>query len=102
MSGSEECVSSYQLGRLEFHLPSAETKAGQTMVRVEDFIFGYGSGESALIKNLSFVLRGRDKIAITGVNGSGKTTLLKLVGGQDTAKGMSKGKGCSWYAGSHV
>ena len=31
---------------------------------------------------LSFELRGRERVAISGPNGSGKTTLLRLIAGE--------------------
>lgn len=61
--------------------PSSGVKAGQGLLRLEDFSFGYGKDSDMLLEDLSLTLRGGEKIALTGPNGSGKSTLLKLIGG---------------------
>lgn len=46
---------------------------GKEIISVKDLTIGY---DKPLIKNLSFSLYGKDRIAIMGSNGCGKTTLL--------------------------
>ena len=41
-------------------------------------------GERRLLDGIDLVVRGRDRIAVTGDNGAGKTTLLRLVAGELT------------------
>jgi len=38
-----------------------------------------------ILKNISFHIEDKEKIAIVGINGSGKTTLLKIIMGEETA-----------------
>ena len=86
-------------GRLErYHtlsldLPSSGVKAGQGLLRLEEFSFGYGRQGERLFNDLSLTLKGGEKIALTGRNGSGKSTLLRLIGGQiDPADHRSEGR----------
>lgn len=53
-----------------------EINKGKEMIKVEDVSIGYNS---PLISNITFTLRGQDKIAIMGSNGSGKTTFLEAL-----------------------
>lgn len=43
--------------------------------------FAYQGSDKDTIKNISFKIRGGEKIAIVGLNGAGKTTLIKLMCG---------------------
>lgn len=40
-------------------------------------------GDKEILKNISFHIEDKEKIAIVGINGSGKTTLLKLIMGEE-------------------
>ncbi|MGN0151770.1 MAG: ABC-F family ATP-binding cassette domain-containing protein [Wujia sp.] len=42
-------------------------------------------GVKQILKNISFHIEEREKIAIVGINGSGKSTLLKIIMGEETA-----------------
>lgn len=43
--------------------------------------FAYEESETMILKNLSFTIRPRERIALVGHNGAGKTTLVKLLCG---------------------
>jgi len=52
------------------------------LVEFRDVSFRYPGEPSAnplVLKNISFIIRPGEKVAIVGVNGSGKTTLIKLL-----------------------
>lgn len=49
-------------------------------IEFRDVCFRY-DGKKDVLKNLSFHIRGGEKIAIVGVNGAGKTTIVKLLCG---------------------
>lgn len=62
---------------IKMQLPNVDLLKNRIMVRVEDasaFI-----GEKILWKQISFTVRGGDKIAVVGPNGCGKTTLIKKI-----------------------
>ena len=42
-------------------------------------------GTDTILKDVSFHIEDREKLAIVGINGSGKTTLLKIIMGEETA-----------------
>ena len=42
-------------------------------------------GVEQILKDISFHIESKEKIAIVGINGSGKTTLLKIIMGEETA-----------------
>ena len=49
-------------------------------------------GEKEVLKDVSFEVNSKDKIAVVGRNGSGKTTLIKVITGEqeiDTTVGVS-------------
>ncbi len=39
-------------------------------------------GDKLILRNISFEIRGKERILLTGSNGSGKTTLLKIITGE--------------------
>ena len=61
-------------------LPSTGLPASRTVVAFDDVTAGYVAGRP-VIRNLSLILTGPERVAITGPNGSGKSTLLALVAG---------------------
>jgi len=61
-------------------LPSTRLAAGREVLRLEAVTAGYTAGEP-LLRDLDLVIRGPERVALTGRNGSGKTTLLALVAG---------------------
>lgn len=44
----------------------------------ENVSFGYEKGEK-IIKNMSFIIKAKEKVAIVGPSGSGKTTIINLI-----------------------
>lgn len=53
---------------------------GKTVLTVEHLSAGYGV-DKAIIRDLSFEIRGPERVSIAGPNGSGKSTLLKTITG---------------------
>jgi ATPase subunit of ABC transporter with duplicated ATPase domains len=54
--------------------------AGQRLAALADVTVRHGS--RPVLDRVDLVIRGRDRIAVTGDNGAGKTTLLRLVAGE--------------------
>ena len=52
----------------------------QKLLEVKNISFGYD--HKLIIKNISFLLSGQDRLQIKGKNGSGKSTLIKLIIGE--------------------
>ena len=50
-------------------------------IRFENVTYRYPGAEEDTVKNLSFVIRSGEKLALVGLNGAGKTTLVKLLCG---------------------
>lgn len=48
-------------------------------IRFEDVTFTYPGAEKPVLENISFNVRGGEKVSIVGLNGAGKTTLVKLL-----------------------
>lgn len=61
-------------------VPPTGLSAGKTVLRLDGVTAGYRA-ERPVIRDLSFVMTGPERVAVTGPNGSGKTTLLALVTG---------------------
>jgi len=61
-------------------LAPTELPANKTVLRMESASAGFEPARP-IIRDLSFVITGPERIAVTGPNGSGKTTLLALVTG---------------------
>ncbi|UVC06580.1 ABC-F family ATP-binding cassette domain-containing protein [Rhizobium sp. TH2] len=69
-----------RLRELSVTLPSTGLPAGRLVLRLDGVTGGFDPGQP-IIENLSFDIRGPDRIAVTGPNGSGKSTLLALITG---------------------
>ncbi len=48
-------------------------------IRFCNVSFAYPGSENATIKNMSFEIDARERVALVGINGAGKTTLVKLL-----------------------
>lgn len=61
--------------------PQHGIKLGETTpeIRFENVGFAYPGASEAALKNISFILRPGEKLALVGINGAGKTTLVKLL-----------------------
>ncbi|AOF90646.1 ABC-F family ATP-binding cassette domain-containing protein [Sinorhizobium sp. RAC02] len=62
-------------------VPSTHLATGKTVLKIENVTVGYAPDQPVL-RDLSLVMTGPERIAVTGPNGSGKTTLLALVTNQ--------------------
>ncbi len=63
------------------HMAISQTgKSGREVLRAEKLAAGYGSDD--LFKDVDFLVRSGEKIAVIGPNGTGKTTLIKIITGQ--------------------
>lgn len=65
------------------HLADLNTERvedNRLVLAVDGLTAGYGDRQ--VLRDVSFVLRGRDRVALVGPNGAGKTTLLHCVAGQ--------------------
>lgn len=60
-------------------LPSCGLVADRTVLSVDRVSVGYGG--AAVVADLSFEMRGPERVALVGRNGSGKTTLLRAITG---------------------
>ena len=77
-SNSKEKYQIKKMTDLEFE---TESKTGKLMIKLDDVTKKYG--EKTVFENLSFQLRGKDKIWLFGPNGAGKTTLVKMIMGEE-------------------
>jgi ATPase subunit of ABC transporter with duplicated ATPase domains len=62
-------------------VPSTGLPAGKTVLRLDAASAGYQPGRP-ILRDLSFMISGPERVAVSGPNGSGKTTLLSLVTGK--------------------
>jgi ATPase subunit of ABC transporter with duplicated ATPase domains len=62
-------------------LPSTEVPAGKMVLAIEDLHFAY-EDQAKLISHFNLLVKGPERIAISGQNGAGKSTLVKLILGQ--------------------
>lgn len=60
--------------RLRF---ASEEESAGTVMEAKSLCFSYG--EKLLIKNLSFLIKRRERVMFLGANGTGKSTLMKLI-----------------------
>lgn len=80
------------------------------VIEFEHVSFSYPGSDREVLKDINFVVKKGEKIAIVGVNGAGKTTLMKLtcglllpvdgrilINGKDTAQ-MEPEERYSWFA----
>lgn len=74
------------LQSLSFSLLSTHLPAGRQVLIADQVTAGYAPN-APIIRDLSFMIIGPERVALTGPNGSGKTTLLKLITGELGAQG---------------
>ncbi|MFX3618688.1 MAG: Vga family ABC-F type ribosomal protection protein [Sporolactobacillus sp.] len=67
---------------LKMNLPNAETFKNRIILRAQNISAQFG--KRILWREISFLVRGGDKLAIIGPNGSGKTTLVKKLIDRET------------------
>ncbi|MEJ8306115.1 ABC transporter ATP-binding protein [Saccharibacillus sacchari] len=81
--------------------PNLDYGAEVTQIRgkivFEQVSFGYGEGQSSLLRNVSFCLPAGSSTAIVGLSGSGKSTLVKLMLGL-----LKKDSGCLTIDGTDI
>ena len=68
------------LKKLSFSFPEAPHSGNDVLV-IEKLFKAYGS--NVIFEDLSFVVRKKERLAITGRNGEGKSTLLRILAGVD-------------------
>ena len=68
---------------LTMEIPPTGLASTRDVLKVEGLHFAY-PGEIPLIRNVSFSIRGPERIAIDGANGTGKSTLLACIQGRLT------------------
>lgn len=68
------------LETLKVTLPSSGLPASRTVLAVRNLVAGY-EPRTPVIRELSFELRGPERVVVAGPNGSGKSTLLKVLTG---------------------
>lgn len=65
-------------GKIEIGL--AGSRLGRTVIELEDV--SYSAGGRQILRDFTYTVLRRDRIAILGPNGSGKTTLLNIIAGK--------------------
>lgn len=69
------------LQRLSIVLPPTGLSPHQKVLKLDAVTAGYGA-DAPLVRDLSLLVSGPERLAVVGPNGSGKTTLLKLIAGE--------------------
>ncbi len=69
---------------IRMRFASEEESAGDVLL-AKELCFSYG--EKVLIKNLSFLIKRRERVMFLGANGTGKSTLMKLINSMLTPTG---------------
>ncbi len=64
---------------------AAEEESAGDVLWAKELCFSYGAG--VLIKNLSFLIKRRERVLFLGANGTGKSTLMKLINSMLTPTG---------------
>jgi ATPase subunit of ABC transporter with duplicated ATPase domains len=68
-----------QAATLSLELP-AVSQPGRRLLALDDVTAGYGG--RAVLRDVSLVVKGRDRVAVTGANGAGKSTLFRVLAGE--------------------
>lgn len=64
---------------------SGKVHSDKLILKVDDLSKAWGAQQ--LFSNLTFEIRGNEKVLVTGRNGAGKSTLFRLILGQENADG---------------
>jgi len=78
-NNSKEKYESKKMTAVNFE---TEIHVGKLMIRFEEVAKNFG--ENAVFEDLSFEIRGKEKVWLFGPNGAGKTTLVKIIMGEET------------------
>ncbi len=65
------------LQSLRIDFINTNVASNKSVLQLNDVSFGYD--EQAIIKQCNLIIKGPQRLALTGANGSGKTTLIKLI-----------------------
>ncbi len=66
---------------LRMDVPSTGLATGKTVLRMDGVSYGYDPAQP-VVRDLSLIVTGPERVAISGPNGSGKTTFLRLITGE--------------------
>lgn len=66
---------------LQMDVPATGLAQGRTVLRLDNVCGGYDR-DRPVIRDLSLVITGPERVVIAGPNGSGKTTVLKMITGE--------------------
>lgn len=78
-SNKKEKYVTKKIKDLEFE---TDVRVGKLMVRFENVTKKYG--DNLVFENLSFEVRGKEKVWLFGPNGAGKTTIIKMIIGDES------------------
>jgi ATPase subunit of ABC transporter with duplicated ATPase domains len=67
---------------ITIELPETAVASNKIVLEVEKLSFAYVGQKKRLFHDVSFQIRGPERMALTGKNGAGKTTLIKLLLGE--------------------
>jgi len=70
--------------RLGVKLASTGLHASRRVLAVRDVTYTYPGASAPVLHDVTLVVRGPQRVAVTGRNGAGKTTLLRLITGEIT------------------
>lgn len=80
-TGGENKKEKYETKSMKELSFKTDAHTGKLMVRLEDVNKSYG--EKEIFEDVSFELRGKEKIWLFGPNGAGKSTLVKIIMGEE-------------------
>ncbi len=75
-----------QIDEMTLHLPETQVANQKIILELQDVNFKYLGMKKKLLTNMNLIVKGPERIALSGNNGSGKTSLVKLILGELTAE----------------